>query len=388
MKLAPQGYRVAVVGASSLLGKELLTVLEERRFPVSRLVKFETEDEEPELPIVDLLENFQSAVADQDVRDQDLDLAFVAAPPQATLNLPSFLRLVPYSTGLRPAPDGPGLRAMPGGRARPAARGVEAVRTSSAEERTARCVVIDLTETLAEAPGKVMSVPFLDRGSLHGQVEALGRLEAKFIISPHPAAILISSLLLRLAARFPLERAVAHVFEPVSEIGPRGIEELQKQTVNLLSFQKIPQGVFGAQLAFNLLPRLGRLPGNALTELEKRLRQQLREYLLNRAPLPALRLFQVPVFYSLAVSLYVETAKPESPEAIAQALNGEPLRVRRHSQPAPSQVEATGSSEILVDTITPDVERPAGVWIWAVADNVRLAAVNAVEIAESLGKLK
>ncbi len=59
MKLAPQGCRVAVVGASSLLGKEVLTVLEERGFPVSRLIKFETDKEEPDAPPVTRIRSLQ-----------------------------------------------------------------------------------------------------------------------------------------------------------------------------------------------------------------------------------------------------------------------------------------------------------------------------------------
>jgi aspartate-semialdehyde dehydrogenase len=369
MKLAPDGYRVAVVGASSLLGRELLAVLEERGFPVSRLVRYEAEDEEPELPILDLRENFQAAVADQDVSEGDLDFVFLAAAPQAGSGLPRFLRPGPDGTGQRPAP---------------AATGVEAGKASAPEGR-AHCIVIDLAEALGDTPGKTLSVPFLERGGLK-RAGSPGKAPtrpcaSKFFVSPHPAAILISSVLLRLAARFALARAVAQVFEPVSEIGPRAIEELQNQTVNLLTFQKIPRQVFGDQLAFNLLPRLRHAPG-ALTDLEKRLRRQLREYLSERAPLPAVRLFQVPVFYSFALSLYVETEKPEPLEALAGALAGEPIHVRRLSQPAPSQVEATGSGDILVDTITADAEHPAGAWIWAVADNMRLAALNAVAIAE------
>jgi aspartate-semialdehyde dehydrogenase len=89
--------------------------------------------------------------------------------------------------------------------------------------------------------------------------------------------------------------------------------------------------------------------------------------------------------------LYLETAEPVRPEALAQVLEGERIRLRRPSQHAPSQVEAAGSSDILVDAITPDPARREGIWIWAVADNVCLAALNAVEIAESLvnsGKLR
>src|SRR2546428_5963618 len=94
MKLAPQGYRVAVVGASSLLGKEVLTVLEERGFPVSRLIKFESDEEEPDAPIVDLNKDFESAMRNEEVREQDVDFTFLVTQPQGGATLPAFLRTV------------------------------------------------------------------------------------------------------------------------------------------------------------------------------------------------------------------------------------------------------------------------------------------------------
>jgi len=109
----------------------------------------------------------------------------------------------------------------------------------------------------------------------------------------------------------------------------------------------------------------------------------LRQYLGERVPLPALRRFQAPVFYSLGVSLYVETSETVAPEAAAAALAGERVRVRRSTQDAPTLIEVTGSSDILVDRIVSDAARPTGLWLWAVADNLRLAATNAVEIAAS-----
>ena len=79
MKPTAQGYRVAVIGASSLLGKELLNILEERHFPVSRLLTFDDEDDEQALPIVDLTEHSQAIVADENVREEELDFAFLAS---------------------------------------------------------------------------------------------------------------------------------------------------------------------------------------------------------------------------------------------------------------------------------------------------------------------
>lgn len=341
-------YRVAVSGDSSLLGKEVLSVLGQRNFPVSRLVSLKSDEEEPDLPILDLDQSYEDAVTAEDINAEELDFVFLAARPSSASEGLSFLR-------------DPSLA-------------------------SSQCTVIDLVGALPEFPEKKLSIPFLDGDWLPDKVTPSRgtAAAANFFVSAHPATIMISSLLVRLQAQFPLKSSVAHVFVPASEIGSIAIEELQRQTVNLLSFQKIPSTVFGGQLAFNLLPRLGRSGGGAPTNFETRLRNELRDYLGSRVPLPALRLFHVPVFHSLGISLYLETAEPVRPEALAQVLEGERVRLRRPSQHAPSQVEAAGSSDILVDAITPDPDHRSGIWIWAVADNVCLAALNAVEIAESL----
>ncbi len=340
-------FRVAVSGASSLLGKELLGVLDQRHFPVSQLVTLRSGDEEPEVPIVDLQEIYQDSAETDDVSLSEVDFAFLAARPSSMGGRLPFLR--------------------------------------ESELAASRCTIIDVAGALPDLTNKVLSIPFLDRDqSLSNLPRSRPTTPSHLFVSAHPATIMISSLLLRLQARFPLKCAVAQVFAPASEAGGSGIEELQRQTINLLSFQKIPNEVFGAQLAFNLLPRLGRAAEAAPASLEARLRNELRHYLSNSVPLPALRVFHVPVFYSLGLSLYVETAEPANADALRQALEGERIHLHRPSQHAPSQVEAAGSSDILVDTIAPDADHSCGLWIWAVADNVCLAAVNAVEIAETV----
>jgi aspartate-semialdehyde dehydrogenase len=352
-----QAYRVGIVGASSLLGQELVRVLEEHKFPVSRLVRFEADEEEPDLPVVDLSQHPETFAAEEGTAATELDLVFLASRRG---ELPASLRPVLEAArqGVAPAPA-----------------------------KTPRSVVIDLVEALGQPSGEerrgILRVPFLER--IRQLTDGTGPLpDSRLFASPHPAAIVLSALLLRLAARFPLQSAVALIFFPASEMGSGAIEELQKQTVNSLSFQKIPRSIFGAQLAFNLLAQLGGKHATALTEIGSRIRRQLRQYLGARVPLPAVRLCQAPVFYSLAFSLYVETTQPAAPEALGAALAGEHIHVRRRTEPAPSQVEAAGVSNILVDTIAPDPDRTAGVWIWAAVDNLRLAAVNAVEIAESV----
>lgn len=351
MKTTARGYRVAVIGASSLLGRELINVLEERKFPVSRLVTFEDEEEEQALPIVDLTERLHAIVADEDVDETELDFAFLAS--NASARRPAFLeRLLNAKESELPADPH-------------------------------RCIVVDLLAN--NLTGAESRVAFLDRTARGlGSRPPLGAVRPRLIVAPHAVTIVISTLLLQLAELVPLKRAVAHAFMPASEIGPRAIEELQRQTVNLLSFQKTPQAVFGGQIAFNLLPRIGRGARGSLQHLEDSLRRQLRQYLGDRVLLPALRLLQVPVFYAVAISLYVETSHSVTVEKLRQGLAGEHVHVRRYSEQAPSQVEVTGSSGIQLDAISVDGGDPAGVWIWAAVDNLRLAAENAVEIAESL----
>jgi aspartate-semialdehyde dehydrogenase len=349
------GFRVAVIGASSLLGKELLAILKERQFPISRLVTpGALDDAEPDLPVLDLSGGLEAVVTESDVGESDLDFVFLAGP-------------------LRPS-------------AKKAAPENDATPFLGSSKRLASatlCKVIDMSESLAGEPGGVLSVPFLDRGAVP-EDRRTADPASRFFVSAHPATIVISALLLRLAARYPMKIVVAQVFGPVSEIGSQAIDELQKQTLNLLSFQKIPQAVFGTQLAFNLLPRFGRSQSPHITNLESRVQKEMADYLGRRVPSPALRVIYGPVFHSLACSIYVEMVQPATPEALAQALAGEPIRVRKTSEPPPSQVEVSGSSEIIVDALTPDAGHSDGVWIWAAVDNLRLAAVNAVEIAESL----
>jgi aspartate-semialdehyde dehydrogenase len=339
------GYHVVVIGASSLMGKELLTVLEEGGFPISSLRSVEDEWAEPELPFLDLDQGAQETLGRLAEIPDDFDFAFVAAPTE---------RLGGWLERLRSNPEeSPNLR-----------------------------TVIDLSSRTREGWSPDLRVPFLDRQPPADQNPPASH-EPRVVVSPHAATIMISALMGRIAARFPIRNAVAQLYSPASEIGSRAIDELQKQTVNLLSFQKVPQEVFGGQIAFNLLPRLGTAAEQA-DPLEGRIRSQLQAYLGGRVRLPALRLLQVPVFYSLALSLYMETEERVAPADLVAALDGRPLRICRGSQKPPSQVEAAGSNEILVDAIEPDAACPEGVWLWAAADNLRLAALNAAQIAESL----
>ena len=106
--------------------------------------------------------------------------------------------------------------------------------------------------------------------------------EAPVVIA-HPAAIVLALLMLRAQKVGKIARAIATLFEPASEHGRRGMDELHEQTVNLLSFQQLPKGVFDTQVAFNLLDRYGEKSLPTLASVESRIRAPLPRHCAGQA---------------------------------------------------------------------------------------------------------
>ena len=88
--------------------------------------------------------------------------------------------------------------------------------------------------------------------------------------------MVLALLLLRAQKIGNIVRAIATLFEPASEHGRRGMDELHEQTVNLLSFQQLPKGVFDTQVAFNLLDRYGEKSMPTLASVESRIVRHFR----------------------------------------------------------------------------------------------------------------
>ena len=199
----------------------------------------------------------------------------------------------------------------------------------------------------------------------------------------HPAAIVLALFLKQLQKASQVRRIVAQVFEPVSERGQKGLDELQQQTVGLLSFQKLRKDVFDTQVSFNLLPQYGEEADKSLEDIEAVIERHLAT-LLSRGtqiPMPSLRLSHAPVFHGYTMSLWVEFETRPAREEIASGLATANIEVRSGSEEPPSNVGAAGQSGITVGAIAPDRNDPRACWFWVVADNLRIAAENAVEVA-------
>ena len=201
------------------------------------------------------------------------------------------------------------------------------------------------------------------------------------IASPRPASQFLSSLLAPIQRGCELLDATAVVFQPASECGDSGIEELYQQTLGLLNFRDIPKGTFGRQLAFNLIPGdlygTGGIPGGDVpADIEREVRGVTGgDYGLS------VEVTLAPVFHCHTALLHV-TLGPGCTVRDLEDCFRSSEEVHRHPEGTP--VERAGKPGIAVSVI-----RPGGTsstfWIWAITDNMQTgAALNAVRIAEAI----
>jgi len=245
--------------------------------------------------------------------------------------------------------------------------------------------IIDLTGAAEERPDARLRAPLVESES-EAEVEDDG---ATVHVIAHPAAIALALFLRRLQAHDSIRRSVIQVFAPASEHGMPGVEELQQQTVSLLSFKPLPRAIFDTQIGFNLLAQYGEEAPAALADSELRIEHHLATLLGlpgegEGAPMPSLRLVQAPVFHGYSFSAWVEFDGNPGVEAIESGLATASIEVRGSEFEPPTNVSQAGQGGIAVGAISLDRNNPEACWFWLVADNLRLAAENAVALARQL----
>jgi aspartate-semialdehyde dehydrogenase len=233
--------------------------------------------------------------------------------------------------------------------------------------------LIDLAGGLEEQPEARLRAP---------SAEAARPAASPIQVVAHPAAIALAMFLGRLSKSARIKRSVVHVFEPASERGQRGLEELRQQTVGVLAFQKLKSDVFDTQLAFNMLARYGEEALEPLESIEQRVEKHLASLLdaWSGVPMPSLRLIQAPVFHGHSISAWVELEDNPGADTLAKALAEAGLDVRQDEPP--SNVGMAGQSGLSIGAIIVDHNQPRACWFWLVSDNLRLAAENAVAVAQ------
>jgi aspartate-semialdehyde dehydrogenase len=245
--------------------------------------------------------------------------------------------------------------------------------------RNAGSAIVDVSAALEDEPGASVRSLWVERE--RGQI-APPELQPGPCVTAHPVAIALALLLLRAKKVGEIRRAIATVFEPASEHGQRGMDELHQQTVNLLSFQPLPKDVFDAQVAFNMVARYGQASQPSLESVEARILRHYGKIAGSDAPQPSLQLLQAPIFHGHALSLFLEMEHSPDIPLLSQVLAGEHVTIPQ-PEDSPSNVSSAGQADILL-SVRQDPTRLNGVWLWAAADNLRIAALTAVECAESM----
>lgn len=331
--------RVAIVGASSLLGKELKQVLEDRNFPASDIVL--------------------------------LDEGVMAGTLTEAAGEPTFIRALEEDSF-----EGARFVFFAGSASEASRNWPSAVRAGAS--------VIDLTGAAGSDPQAQRRIPAL-RAVLPPSAAkgANGAPRAGVYVSP-AVPVLIACTLSAALHKFSPARIVLVLMMPVSERDQAGIEELESQTAGLLSFREISKTVFDAQVAFNVLAGFGSESKLRLGDIRAAVERETAAFLAGRAQPPAIQLLHAPVFYGYTFAAYAEFGSPVAALEIASSLTNLGVKIGAADDPLPSNVSVAGASEIHLAPIENDASVANAVWLSGAADNLRLASVNAVRIAEEL----
>lgn len=334
-KSAQGFYRVAIVGAGSLKGKEVAEVLDQRNFPA---VDVKLLDDDESLGQLEAMKDEITFI--QSVRSEQfdkIDFTFFASDADCT-------------------------------------------RKNFKQVRAGGSAIVDLSYALENDPGATIRAPWVQRQL--GQVDALDLQPGPAVVA-HPAAVVLGLLLGRLRAASPIVKAVATVLQPASEHGQKGMDELHEQTVSLLSFQQLPKKQFDVQVAFNLVSRYGEQASSSLVAVSERVVNHYKKIAPEQSPVPSVVVLQAPTFHGYAISLNVELSATADVAELSKAVTGEHVSLVPGSQEAPNNVNAAGQGDILV-SVAPDSSNTNSAWLWIAFDNLRVAATTAVECAEAM----
>jgi aspartate-semialdehyde dehydrogenase len=328
-------YRAAVVGAASLKGKEVAEMLNERNFPAADIRLLDDDESMGQLEAMgDEISFIQRVRAEQ---FENVDFTFFASDEECT-------------------------------------------RKNWKDARDAGSAIVDLSAALENEAGASVRSLWVERE--RGQIPA-PELQPGPCITAHPVAVTLALLLVRAKKAGAIRRAVATIFEPASEHGQRGMDELHQQTVNLLSFQTLPKEVYDAQVAFNMVARYGQKSQPALDSIEARVSRHYQKIAGADAPQPSILLLQAPVFHCHALAVFLEMETAVDVQALSRVLAGDHVTIPGAEEDSPSNVSSAGQADIQL-SLKLDPVQPNGVWLWASADNLRISALTAVECAESM----
>ena len=330
-------YRVAVIGATGNVGREILNILSERSFPVSEVAA---------LASAKSVGREVSFGDDEVLKVQDL----------AGFDF----------KGWDIALSSPGAK-------------VSAVHAPRAAK--AGCVVIDNTSQFRMDPDVPLVVPEVNPEALAGHARR------NIVANPNCSTIQLVVALKPLHDLARIRRAVVATYQSTSGAGHAAMDELFGQTRGIFVNDPVRPEQFTKQIAFNVIPHCDAFMDDGSTKEEWKMMVETKK-IIDPAIQMAVTCVRVPVFIGHSLAVNLEFENPISAEAARETLRGAPGVVvvdHRADEGYVTPVEAAGEDAVYVSRIRDDSTLEHGLSLWVVSDNLRKgAALNTVQIAEAL----
>jgi aspartate-semialdehyde dehydrogenase len=331
------GYVVAVVGATGAVGTEMIEVLEERKFPVIRLV---------------LLASARSAGGMVTFEGNEVPIEVLTKDSFAGVDIALFSAGADLSREFAPI----------------------AVKSGA--------VVIDNSAAWRMTPEVPLVVPEVNAHDI--------QRHKGIIANPNCSTIQMVVALKPLHDEARIKRIVVTTFQSVSGTGKDAMDELMAECQNLLSFKSASPKVYPYQIAFNCLPQIDDFLPSGYTKEEMKMVHETRKIMGDQSIQVTATTVRVPVYVGHSEAVNIETERKLSANEARAILSTAP-GVLLYDDPAhkiyPMPLEVAGKDEVYVGRIREDESITNGLNLWVVADNLRKgAALNAVQIAEHLAQ--
>ncbi|MFT4937446.1 MAG: aspartate-semialdehyde dehydrogenase [Paraglaciecola sp.] len=331
-----RAFDVAVLGATGLVGQQMIEILEQRDFPVNNLYP---------------LASSRSAGGKVTFKGKEITVLDADEFDWSKVQLGFFSAGGSVSAKFAPI---------------------------AAE---AGCVVIDNTSHFRYDADIPLVVPEVNA---HALADFRNR---NIIANPNCSTIQMMVALKPIQDAVGIARINVSTYQSVSGAGKSAMDELAKQTAAMLSGREPKPEVFSRQIAFNVIPQIDVFTDNDYTKEEMKMVWETQKIMGDTSILVNATAVRVPVFFGHGEAIHLETRQPIDAQEVKNLLADAPgVTLMTENEDFPTQVgNASGNDQVYVGRVRNDISHPNGINLWVVSDNVRKgAATNSVQIAEVL----
>lgn len=327
---------LAIVGATGLVGREMISIIEQRNFPFCELKLLASENSKGELYSV-AGEEYSVEVLDESSFD-GVDLVLFATSSELSA------KFVPIAV-------------------------------------SAGAVCIDNSSFFRQHKEVPLVVPEVNINRV--------KTDTKIIANPNCCAAPLALVLAQFEAAAGIKRVVVSTYQSVSGAGKAALDELWSQSLALFNQSETIMAEFPHQIAFNAIPHIDTFLESGYTKEENKIIEETKKILDLSDLLITATSVRVPIFHAHALSVNLQLNRDLSPEDLMKRLEDSPgIELFAAHDCYPMHIGAAGGDSVQVGRIRRDITVPSGFDLWIVSDNLRKgAALNAVQIAEALLKL-